>query len=60
MAIVDRCDVSAAGGGVKAIPLEGFSPLATVAAWRRDRDNPCMAYFRRALEDACQENTAEN
>ena len=60
VAIVDRCDVAAAGDGVKAVPLEGFSSLSTVAAWRRDRDNPCMAYFRRALEDVCQENAAEN
>lgn len=49
-AIVDRCDVGAAGSEVRVIPLEGFVPQATVVAWKRDNMNSCMGPFRQALE----------
>lgn len=49
-AILDRCDVENAPDCIRAIPLDGLSPIATVAAWKRDNLNPCLGYFRQALD----------
>lgn len=49
-AIVDRYDVGVARDNVRAIPLDGFAPQATVVAWKRDNMNFCMGPFRQALE----------
>ena len=49
-AILDECDVLHAPETIRSIPLIGFSPLSTVAAWKRDNLNPCLGFFRQALE----------
>ena len=49
-AVLDRCDVLNAPSCIRAIPLEGFAPISTVAAWKRDNLNPCLSFFRQALK----------
>lgn len=50
IAIIDRCDVDNAPDCIRAIPLVGLAPIATVAAWKRDNLNPCLGFFRQALD----------
>ena len=49
-AVLDRCDVDNAPDCIRAIPLEGLAPIPTVAAWKRDNLNPCLGFFRQALD----------
>ena len=50
IALIDRCDVDNAPACIRAIPLVGLAPIATVAAWKRDNLNPCLGFFRQALD----------
>lgn len=49
-AILDECDALHTPASIRFIPLDGFPPLSTVAAWKRDNLNPCLGFFRQILE----------